>query len=148
MQKISKSEILQRGFLMPLAIFILVAMSFFAITISRVTGQSGIATTQEAISSATFHAAESGAQYSMSQLFFDSGSAISRASVDGNCTAVNGDIIAFSVNGLNGCSATINCTRTIDAANTTSFYRIQSQANCGSGAISAQRTVEISAYMK
>ena len=52
----------QRGFLMPLAVFILVAMSFFAVTISRLTGQAGIATTQEAITVASFYAAESGAQ--------------------------------------------------------------------------------------
>lgn len=138
----------QQGFLMPLAIFILVAMGFFAITISRVTGQTAIATTQEAISVASFYAAESGAQYAMNQLFYDTGSAISRVSVDANCTAVNGSNLTFTVNGLNGCSTSITCTRSIDAANTTSYYRIQSQGSCGSAAISAQRNVEISAYMK
>ena len=138
----------QHGFLMPLAIFILIAMGFFAITISRVTGQTAIATTQEAISIASFYAAESGAQYAMNQLFYDTGSTISRGSVDANCTAVNGSNLNFTVNGLNGCSTSIVCARSIDAANTTSYYRIQSQANCGSAAVSAQRNVEISAYMK
>ena len=112
----------QRGFLMPLAIFILVAMGFFAITISRVTGQTAIATTQEAVSVASFYAAESGAQYAMNQLFYDAGSAISRAS--------------------------IACTRNTDAANTTSYYLVQSQAGCGSASVTAQRSVEISATMK
>jgi MSHA biogenesis protein MshP len=138
----------QRGFLMPLAIFILVAMGFFAITISRVTGQTAIATTQEAVSVASFYAAESGAQYAMNQLFYDAGSAISRASVDANCIAVNGDVLAFTVPGLNGCSASIACTRNTDAANTTSYYLVQSQAGCGSASVTAQRSVEISATMK
>jgi len=142
------SKSAQRGFLMPLAIFILVAMSLFAITISRTTGQTAIATTQEAISIASFYAAESGAQYAMNQMFYDTGAAISRATVDANCIVVDGGTVNFSPNGLNGCSAQLNCTRDIDAANTTSYYRIQSQATCGAGAISAQRIVEVSAYMK
>lgn len=133
---------------MPLAIFILIVMGFFAITISRLTGQTAIATTQEAISVAAFYAAESGAQYGMNQLFYDTGSALSRASVDASCTALSGSVFNFAVNGLNGCDATVTCTRSVDAANTTSYYRLQSQANCGSGGVSAQRTIEVSAYMK
>ena len=138
----------QRGFLMPLAIFILVVMGFFAITISRLTGQTAIATAQEAISVAAFYAAESGAQFGMNQLFYDTGAAISRATVDANCTALSGSVFNFAVNGLNGCDATVSCSRSVDAANTTSYYRLQSQAACGSGGVSAQRTIEVSAYMK
>ena len=148
MQKPIMRKTRQRGFLLPLAVFILVAMSFFAITISRVTGQTAIATTQEAISVASFYAAESTAQYVMNQLFYDTGTAITRASVDGNCTTVNGGTLNFTAAGLGACSAMISCTRSIDAADTISFYRIQSQATCGTGAISAQRTIEVSAYMK
>lgn len=138
----------QTGFLLPLAVFIIVAMSFFAVTIARITGQTAIATTQEAISAAAFYAAESGAGSAMNELFYDTGSTISRASVDGNCTAVDGSTLNFTVPGLNGCSANLTCTRSIDAADTTSYYRVQSQGNCGSGNISAQRTIEVSAAMK
>jgi MSHA biogenesis protein MshP len=138
----------QTGFLLPLAVFILVAMSFFAVTIARITGQTAIATTQEAISAAAFHSAESGAGFAMSQLFYDTGAAISRASVDGNCTAVNGSTLNFTVPGLNGCSANLTCSRSIDATDITSYYRVQSQGNCGSGSVSAQRTIEVSATMK
>ena len=84
----------------------------------------------------------------MNLMFYNTGAAISRASVDANCVIVDGGTVNFSPNGLNGCSAQLNCTRNIDAANTTSYYRIQSQATCGSGAVSAQRMVEVSAYMK
>jgi len=146
--KMYTAESGQRGFLMPLAIFILVALGFFAITISRVTGQTAIATAQEEMSVASFYAAESGAQFGMNQLFYDTGSTISRVSVDANCTAVNGSNLMFTASGLGGCSAAITCTRSVDAANTTSYYRIQSQSGCGSGVVSAQRTVEVSAYMK
>ena len=148
MKNLPASRKAQVGFLMPLAIFILVAMSFFAITISRVTGQTAIATTQEAISVASFYAADSAAQYAMNQLFYNNAVAISRATVDASCTAVNGDALTFTVSGLNGCSAVVSCARSIDAANTTSYYRIQGQSSCGSGSISAQRIVEVSAYMK
>ena len=143
-----KSEATQRGFLMPLAIFLLVVMGLFAITIARTTGQTAVATTQEAISVASFYAAESAAQFAMNQLFYDTGAVISRATVDANCVVVNGGTLNFSPNGLNGCSALMSCTRDVDAANTTSYYRIQSQATCGAGAVSAQRIVEVSAYMK
>ena len=138
----------QTGFLLPLAVFIVVAMSFFAVTIARITGQTAIATTQEAISSAAFHAAESGAGFSMNQLFYDTGAVINRASVDGNCTAVNGSTLNFTVAGLNGCSVNLTCARSIDAADITSYYRVQSQGICGSGSISAQRTIEVSASMR
>ena len=146
--KIPPVKYAQRGFLMPLAIFILVAMGFFAITTSRVTGRTAIATAQEAISVASFYAAERGAQYAMNRLFYDTGSAISRVSVDANCAGVNGSNLTFTVDGLNGCAASIACAISVDAANTTSYYRIQSQGDCGSGAVSARRNVEISAYMK
>lgn len=138
----------QRGFLIPLAIFILVVMGFFAITISRLTGQTAIATAQEELSVASFYAAESGAQLGMNQLYYNTGSAITRTSVDTNCTALSGSVFAFAANGLKGCSATVTCTRSIDGADTTSYYRLQSQASCGSGDVSAQRTIEVSAYMK
>ncbi|MCH7741204.1 MAG: MSHA biogenesis protein MshP [Proteobacteria bacterium] len=143
-----KGKFHQHGFLIPLAIFILVVMGFFAITIARITGQTAIATAQEAVTIASFYAAESGARYAMNQLFYDTASPISRVTVDANCTAVDSSNLTFTVDGLRGCSAAINCSRTADAANTTSYYRIQSQATCGSGAVSAERTVEISAYMK
>lgn len=146
--KSRKDKFHQRGFLIPLAIFILVVMGFFAITIARITGQTAIATAQEAVTIASFYAAESGARYAMNQLFYDTAVAISRNVVDANCTAVNGSNLAFTVDGLRGCSAVINCNRSIDAANTTSYYRIQSQATCGSGTVFAERTVEISTYMK
>lgn len=133
---------------MPLAIFILVAMGLFAITISRLTGETAIATTQEAISVASFYAAESGAQYAMNQLFYDTGAPLTRAGVDADCTTVNGTNLNFSAAGLNGCSAAITCARSIDAADTLSFYRIQSQGTCGNAPISAQRIIEISAYMQ
>ena len=138
----------QRGFLIPLAIFILVVMGFFAITIARITGQTAIATAQEAITIASFYAAESGARYTMNQLFYDTALTISRASVDTSCTTVNGSNLVFTVDGLRGCSAAISCSQSTDAANTISYYRIQSQATCGGGAVSAERTVEISAQMK
>ncbi|RYZ93898.1 MAG: MSHA biogenesis protein MshP, partial [Moraxellaceae bacterium] len=60
----------QQGFLLPLAIFIIVVMGLFALVVSRNTIQSNTAAVQEAISTQTFYAAESGAQRGMQVLFF------------------------------------------------------------------------------
>ena len=138
----------QRGFLVPLAAFIIVIMGLLALTIARFSGQSTLALAQEAISTQAFYAAESGAQYGMNQLFYDTGTVLTRALVDGNCTAVNGDTVNFSGAGLNNCSATISCSFTADAGNTTSFYTLASTGNCGSGSVTAQRTVQVAAQMQ
>ncbi len=136
---------LQKGFLVPLAAFIVVGIAALAIAISRFGGQNTMSTTQEGLSIQAFYAADSGAQYGMSSVFF---SATDRAATDTNCLAVNGASLSFSVSGLSLCSAMLTCSIANDSANTTSFYTIRSAATCGTSDIFAERTIAVSAFMQ
>ncbi|MDO3388170.1 pilus assembly PilX N-terminal domain-containing protein [Gilvimarinus sp. SDUM040013] len=149
----------QSGFLLPLAIFLLVAMSVMALALSRMTASSNLAVAQEVISVQSFYAAESGAQRAMSQLFFPDDS--SRQAIDGRCAAMN-ITLNFATTGLNQCSATVVCSCRYDtaancdatsAANyeadgpvASSFYQLLSTGQCTIANVAANRTIEVEAY--
>lgn len=153
---------LQRGFLMPVAAFILAVMGLLALTLSRNTAQTSIAASQEAIAVQTFYAAESGAQWGANQLFYNTGAALTRLAVDGDCNAMTGDI-DFTVPGLKGCNVQVTCA-CVFRDNTActavagadydgsgryrSFYNITSAATCGGGQVDAARTIVISAFLE
>lgn len=155
----------QQGFLLPLAIFIVVVMGVFALVLSRNTIQATTSSVQEAISTQTFYAAESGAQRGMQILFFDETLALTRQAVDARCVGLNATI-TYTVPGLNNCSAVVACncryqnaaacapatatnyTATAAATNLTSFYTITSRATCGSGTLRAERTIEAGSFLK
>ena len=138
----------QCGFLIPLAAFILVAISLLAATIMRTSSQVALAATLEAVSMQAFYAAESGAQAAMSELF---GNNDPRATVDTNCSANVQDQV-FNVTGLQNCAATGTCVCTDEsnnpcpAAGVYSFYVISSSATCGSAAMTSTRTIQVSAF--
>ncbi len=92
-----------------------------------------------------FYAAESGVQYGMHRLLFP---AATRAAANTACTALNGDSINFTATGLNNCSADFTCTATTNADDTISFYTVQSNAQCGSGELMAQRSIQATAYIE
>lgn len=153
----------QQGFLLPLAIFIVVVMGIFALAVSRNTIQTGTSAVLEAISTQTFYAAESGAQRGMQVLFFPDAS--SRQQVDTRCVALS-TTYTFNVPGLNGCSAVVTCTckfqdgtscapatatnysSTATVDKLTSFYGISSTATCGSGNLRSVRTIEAGSFLK
>lgn len=152
---------------MPLAIFIIVVMGLFALVISRNSIQTTTSATQEAISTQTFYAAESGAQRGMQTLFFPDAS--SRQQADARCVGLNTTYV-FTVPGLNNCSAVVACEckfqddtscAPITASNytstssspavlnrLTSFYKITSTATCGTGNLRAVRTIDAGAFLK
>ncbi|SMF34668.1 MSHA biogenesis protein MshP [Alteromonadaceae bacterium Bs31] len=134
----------EAGFLIPLALVLLVGISFLVIAINRLSGQTGTSTTVEGLSAQAFYAAESGAQYGMSRLFFDMNT---RAQTDANCGAM-GTTINFTAPGLALCSAQVSCTRSVDASNTTSFYIINSLGRCGAAQLIGEREIEVSASMQ
>ena len=157
----------EQGFLMPLAIFIIVVMGVFALAISRNTIQTSTSAVLEVITTQTFYAAESGAQRGMQVLFFPTAPADnnSRQQVDARCGGLN-TTYTFTVAGLNGCSVVVTCTCTfqdetaclpITAANysttaganrLTSFYKISSVATCGSGILRSTRTIDAGSFLK
>jgi MSHA biogenesis protein MshP len=153
----------QQGFLLPLAIFIIVVMGTFALIISRNTIQSSTAAVQEAISTQAFYAAESGAQRGMQVLFFPDASF--RQQVDTRCVALN-TTYTYTVPGLNNCSAVVTCScvfqdettcapiaasnYTASAASNrlTSFYKISSTATCGLSTLRSVRTIEAGSFLR
>jgi MSHA biogenesis protein MshP len=156
----------QQGFLLPLAIFIVVVMGVFALVLSRNTIQAGTSSVQEAVSTQAFYAAESGAQRGMQVLFLDKTQALTRQAVDSRCTALN-TTYADNVPGLKNCSAAVKCTckyqdafstcspttstnytSTAPVNNLTSFYTITSTATCGTGTLKAERTIEAGSFLK
>lgn len=136
----------QEGFLIPLAIFIVVVMSFFAIALWRTTVQTSLSGAQELVSVQAFYAAESGAQAGMQSLFFPDAS--NRSGIDGRCQAL-GLSLSFTVAGLNNCSAQVSCEcPNCGAGETTSYYTITSVGSCGSGLMSSTRTVRVGSFME
>lgn len=134
----------QRGFLLPLALFILVVMGALALTISRTGIQTQTSSIQELMNVQAFYAAESGAQRGMQRLFLNA--AINRTDVDGRCNGWN-ETYSFTANGLKACTAEVGCTFTIDADDIHSFYTITSKGSCGVGQYRAERTVEVGSFM-
>ena len=98
----------------------------------------------------TFYAAESGAQYAMSRIFYvpSGGSAISRAAADVNCAGITGASLNFAGDGLANCSTSLTCSISSDSTNLTSFYRVVSAASCGIAEVTAQRSIEVAASMQ
>lgn len=137
----------QRGFLMPLAIFIIVIMAGFAMVMARTTAQSNTSVVQTAVSVQAFYAADSGAQWGLNRLFYQA-APLSRANVDAACTGLNGVTVTFAAPGLSGCDSQLQCASTNDPANTTSYYQITSSATCGTEPVMAERAVQVSSFMR
>ncbi len=138
------SFVSQRGFLMPLALFIILTMGGMALTVARYTGQSATATVQEEITVRAFYAAESGAQYAMNRVLYDDSSPITQGNAQTNCDGL-ATSLNFGVAGLQTCSAALSCSYTVTSG--TSYFSISSVGACGTGALSARRTVQVSSFM-
>jgi len=139
----------QQGFLMPVAIFILVVMAGFAAALNRMTAQTAIMVPQEMLSTAAFYAAETGAQRALNQMFYSTAATVARVDADAACAALATPLtFPATATGLVSCSVAITCALSNDAGNTTSFYSISSAASCGSGDVTAQRTIDVSSFIQ
>lgn len=136
----------QAGSLLPIAMFILVALSLLLVALLRLTTQTGNTISQEALSLSAFYSAESGAQWSMSVLFYPE---VTRTLTDSRCIGtINGSSINLSAPGLNSCTVDMNCAVTTDIANTTSYYAITSTGKCVAAGVIGERKVEVSALLR
>lgn len=153
----------QRGFLLPLALFIIVVMGVLALTISRTATQSQTAVMQEFISLQSFYAAESGAQRGMKALFFDVNG---RQAADAACLAMNLNPDYSGIEGLSACTVAVDCTcryqngSDCTPANTTnysplaladvlkSFYTVTSVGTCGENEYRAERSIQAGAFLE
>lgn len=138
----ARSVCKQKGFLIPMALFIVVGLGVLALAISRMGSGTQSVSIRESISVQALFAAESGSQYAMNQLLFD---ASNRGEVDGRCTTVNGNSLSFTAVGLTGCSATISCQRLVNTGGQARVYQVQTTATCGGGDLTAERIVSVKA---
>lgn len=138
----------QRGFLIPVALVIVVGLSALAIAISSLSAQSQSSAFREVISAQSFYAAETGSQYAMNQLFYSVGADPSRSSVTAACASLLGVFINLNSVGLQNCRVGLSCTSSNDPSNTKSFFTVVSSAQCGSGELRTERSIQASAYIE
>lgn len=152
----------QHGFLIPLALFIVVVMGLLALVVARTSSLSHRGFSQELLSTQAFYAAETGTQRAMQTLFFPD--ATSRQAVDNRCANLATTYNFAGIDGLNLCQAQVNCTCVYQnniacaagnaanyqttSVNHTSIYTITSQGSCSAGEIAAARQIQASAYME
>ncbi|ODS23191.1 hypothetical protein AB835_10135 [Candidatus Endobugula sertula] len=149
----------QHGFLLPLALFIIVVLGGMAIIVSKKVSQSSSSYILDGISVQTFYAAESGAQAGLHHLFF---SDTDRQLVDGRCAAMNISQTLYS-DGLKNCVVAVSCSCTYennticDSTNSAnylgvsgisnSFYVINSHAQCGVEPVMSLHNIEVGASL-
>lgn len=152
----------QRGFLIPLALFIVIVMGFLALVLARSSNLSHQGFTQELLSTQAFYAAETSTQRAMQTLFFPDAS--SRQSVDARCAGLTTTYNFSGIDGLQLCQSQVSCTCVYQnniacAAATatnynstttshTSIYTITSNASCDAGSINASRQIQASAFLE
>ncbi len=144
-EKIVNINLKQQGFLLPVAMFIIVVMAIFAASLSRTTSETTLGVIQEVISTQAFYAAESGAQWGMGVLFSPVVVRTGVGGTDERCTTMS-ETITFSVNGLSNCTAIVSCAESSGIAS--SAYVITSIGTCGEGTSTSLRTVEVSSFLE
>lgn len=125
----------QRGFSLPVVIFILVIMALIGAAAVSITQRSHDSLSSEVLSTRAFYSAESGVQYALGQIFTLDGSAAT-------CSAPYATL-SLTGSGFAGCSATASCSsRTIGSK---TYYTITSTGNCAFGSHLASRQIEVMA---
>jgi MSHA biogenesis protein MshP len=124
----------QRGFSLPVAIFIIVIMALLAAAAVNILNKGLAGVSQEVMSTRAFYSAESGAQFVLSQLFPINGGAA-------NCAANSS--VNFNNIGLSNCRATMTCNSTIVGSET--FYSISSTGTCSTGDTTTVRQIQVMA---
>ncbi len=121
----------QMGAGLPIALFIITALSLIVLGMSQLQESSGKSISLQIQSQRAFFAAESGVQLGVGSIFPDnSGQPMS-------CTGALTGSVGFSVSGLSGCTATISCVKTGD------LVIVTAEGQCGAGAEQANRTVQV-----
>lgn len=133
----------QQGFMLPLTLFILLAIAGMAIAIQRLMFQNNHATFFDGVSAQALYAAETGAQFAMHHVLFN----VSDASVaNTRCMNVSSTPPSLtSAQGLQTCSATLSCTSA--TLGTQTLFYIQSVGRCGEGEYTAERTIAVTAAL-
>lgn len=128
----------QGGFLLPVALFIIVVMGFASLALWRTTSQSSIASVQEVVTVQALYAAESAIQRGLNDLFYPNANA--RPPVDNRCNNLNVTLDFAGVEGLNLCSASVQCELAEPG-----IYNLQAIGECGTGNTRAERSLDVQA---
>lgn len=125
----------QRGFSLPVAIFIIVIMALIgaAMVTLMQSGQQSLSTA--VMSTRAFFAAQTGAQQALANLFPLDGSAPS-------CLATY-PTMTYNTAGLAGCNAVVTCSSSLVGSKT--YYDLNSTGSCTISGTSAVRQIEIKA---
>ncbi len=134
----------QRGFSLPVAVFVLVIMALLSAGLVQLSAVSNLAAAQEELSNRAFYAAESGASWAMASLFFNAGGTADKSFSDTACATLgSASTLNFSQPGLYTCTATVSCSA--QTINLTGYYSIHSIGRCGTGQGQAIRRIEVGA---
>ncbi|MGX5913130.1 type II secretory pathway protein [Aliidiomarina sp. Khilg15.8] len=130
----------QRGSSLIVAIFIIVVMSILAAVIARVLSASSRATVDEVYGSRALAAANSGAQIFMTDLFPLGSKGASNAACN------TGRNQTFNVEGLQSCSATVNCEeRDYSNDHQLTHFRITATGQCSAAGKTYSRQIIVEA---
>jgi MSHA biogenesis protein MshP len=149
----------QQGFLLPVALFIIVVIGGLALMVSKKVSESTATYIISGISTQAFYAAESGAQAGLHELFFLD---TDRQLVDGRCAAMAISQV-LSVEGLDNCTVVVSCTCNYENASgcdesnsanylglsgiSNSFYTLAAQSSCGAAPALSQHRIEVGATL-
>lgn len=125
----------QRGFSLPVAIFILVIMALIGAAMVSIMQTSQQSVSTAVLSTRAFFAAESGAQQALGKLFTLDSSAAS-------CLAPY-PTLNFNATGLAGCNAVVSCSSSTIGSKT--YYTLNSTGTCDLSSNRAVRQIEVRA---
>ena len=130
----------QRGFSLPLAIFIITVLAVIGAVMVTLSQSGQQSTALEIQSIRAFYAAESGAQIGLHNIFPIAGGSIGAA----GCTALVVNQ-TFNATGLQGCDAAVRCIPQTVSGDT--YYVINSTGTCQMGDVNntARRSIEVMA---
>ena len=120
----------QKGFGLPMAIFIITVMALLVAAMLSVSEKSAQASSANVLSMRAFYAAESGMNIALNRLFPPQGSAAA-------CSTTLLDNMAFTAAAMSQCRVSVSCVQTAGQ------YYLRSSGQCGSAGDLATRIVEV-----
>lgn len=119
----------QLGIGLPAAIFIITIMALIAVAINRLVEQNSQSFAEQANLARAFYAAETGAGFFMNGLFPPEDYP-TYSSFPADCSVAWGTrVYNFSIEGLNGCSASVQCSSVLSPG-TETFVTVESTGTC------------------
>lgn len=133
----------QKGFSIPMAVFILVVVSMLGVAMINTLNRGQESVAREVVSLRALLAAESGAELGLNCVLEGSGCGCSNANA-GFTAMTDLAPITFTGDGLASCTADVSC-RAVEV-DSIDYYTIRSNGRCGPASDGAFRIVEVQAH--